>query len=112
MLYEPIWPSALSDEGVARLQSLAAAEAWDEFAVTFFRDLLHMPVEELDALRVTELWPPIVADARASLGDIGAIREYTFNPERYRQLQVLVLVQIGSESPRDLYVTARSWRRC
>jgi pimeloyl-ACP methyl ester carboxylesterase len=73
--------------------------------LTFFRDTLHVPVEELDELRATELWPPIVADARASLQDLRAIGKYEFNAERYRQLQIPVLLQIGSESPRDLYVT-------
>jgi pimeloyl-ACP methyl ester carboxylesterase len=28
-----------------------------------------------------------------------------FQPERFRELDVPVLLQIGSESPRDLYVT-------
>ena len=105
VLYEPAWPSAVSNEGLARLEALAATHAWDEFAVTFFRDTLHVPVEELDELRATELWVPIVADARASLGDLRALNKYEFNSERYRQLQVPVLLQIGSESPRDLYVT-------
>jgi pimeloyl-ACP methyl ester carboxylesterase len=105
ILYEPIWPAAISNEDLARLEVLAAAHAWDEFAVTFFRDTLHVPNEELDAVRATELWPPILADARASLRDLRAVNKYVFNSERYRQLRVPVLLQVGSESPRDLYVT-------
>ena len=105
ILYEPAWPGLMSNEDLARLEVLAAADAWDEFAVTFFRDVLHVPNEELDGVRATELWPPIVADAKASLGDLRAMNKYVFDPERYRQLRVPVLLQIGSESPRDLYVT-------
>jgi pimeloyl-ACP methyl ester carboxylesterase len=70
-----------------------------------FEDLLHVPVEELDVVRTSELWPPIVADARASLQDLRALKKYDFNPERYRQLRVPVLLQIGTESPRNLYAT-------
>jgi pimeloyl-ACP methyl ester carboxylesterase len=105
VLYEPCWPSIISSEGLARLEVLAAANAWDEFTMTFFRDLLNVPVEELDLLRTTELWPPIVGDAKASLGDLRAMKKYEFIPERYRRLQIPVLLQIGSRSPRDLYVT-------
>jgi pimeloyl-ACP methyl ester carboxylesterase len=105
VLYEPAWPSALASEHFARLEALGAVQKWDEFTVTFFRDLLHVPVEELDAVRASELWPPIVADARASFQDLRALKKYDFNPERYHQLTVPVLLQIGTESPRDLYAT-------
>ena len=71
----------------------------------FFRDMLHVPVHELDALRATPLWPPIVADAKASLGDLRALARYRFGADRCRALDLPVLLQIGSESPRDLYVT-------
>jgi len=104
-LYEPAWPTIFSNEGFARLEGLATAHKWDEFAVTFFRDTLYVPSEEIDKLRATELWPPIVADAKASRGDLRALKSYEFQPQRYRQLEIPVLLQIGSESPRDLYVT-------
>jgi pimeloyl-ACP methyl ester carboxylesterase len=105
VLYEPAWPSAITNEGLARLEALAAANAWDEFTVTFFKDMLHVSVQDLNALRATALWPPIVSDAKASLGDLRAINKYRFNPERYREMPFPVLLQIGSESPRDLYAT-------
>jgi pimeloyl-ACP methyl ester carboxylesterase len=73
--------------------------------MTFFRETLSVPVVALEALRATDLWPPILADARASLGDLRALSRYDFKAERFRQLRVPVLLQIGSESPRDLYVT-------
>jgi pimeloyl-ACP methyl ester carboxylesterase len=105
VLYEAAWPSIVSDAALEPLEQLAAADAWEDFAWAFFKDLLSVPVHELEALRATELWPPIVADARASLGDLRAIHNYRFDGERYRQFRVPVLLQIGSESPRDLYVT-------
>ena len=71
----------------------------------FFRDRLFVPVEELDELRATELWPPIIADAEASLDDLRALSRYDFKAERFRDLRVPVMLQIGTESPRHLYVT-------
>ena len=93
------------EEALAPLEELARAGDWDSFAVTFFRDQLFVPVEELDELRATELWPPIIADAAASLGILRALSRYDFKAERFRELRIPVMLQIGTESPRDLYVT-------
>lgn len=105
VLYEAAWPRIVGNEALVRLDRLAQAGRWEELAVTFFRDTLSVPVEELEALRTTELWPPIVADAEASLRDLRALSRYDFKAERYRDLRVPVLLQVGTESPRDLYVT-------
>ncbi len=105
VLYEAAWPRIIGKEALAQLEELAQAGAWDDLALTFFRDRLFVPVEELDELRATELWPPIVADAEASLGDLRALSRYDFKAERFRKLRVPVMLQIGTESPRDLYVT-------
>jgi pimeloyl-ACP methyl ester carboxylesterase len=105
VLYEPAWPRVVEKEAMARLEELAQAGDWEGFAARFFRDRLSVPVETLDELRATELWPPIVADAEASLGDLRALSRYDFQAERFRELCVPVLLQIGTESPRDLYVT-------
>jgi pimeloyl-ACP methyl ester carboxylesterase len=105
VLYEPPWPRISSKERVARLEELARAGDWDGFAATFFRDTLSVPVEELEELRATELWPPIVADAEASLGDVRALSRYHFEADRFRELSIPVMLQIGTQSPRHLYVT-------
>jgi pimeloyl-ACP methyl ester carboxylesterase len=105
VLYEPIWPDRFARPVLARLEQLAEVGAWDEFSFTFFRDMLRVPVSELAALRKTRLWPPIIADARASLGDIRAIMAHRFEPAHYRHLAVPTLLQTGSDSPRELYVT-------
>ena len=105
VLYEPIWPRLVAPEALAPLEVLAEAGDWNAFTYSFFRDLLRVPADELDALRTTELWPPMVGDAEASLGDLRAISRYDFRPERFRGIHVPVLLQIGTESPRDLYVT-------
>jgi pimeloyl-ACP methyl ester carboxylesterase len=104
VLYEPAWPRVVGKEALARLEELAQAGDWEGFAVTFFCDRLSVPVEALDELRAAALWPPIIADAEASLGDLRALSRYHFQAERFRELRVPVLLQIGTESPRDLYV--------
>jgi pimeloyl-ACP methyl ester carboxylesterase len=105
VLCEPGWPHMFRPDAGAALETLAAAGAWDQFAFAFFANTLHVPTGELDALRAGELWAPIVADAPASLGDLRAMRKYRFDPARFANLRVPVLLQTGSESPRDLYAT-------
>ena len=105
MLYEPAWPHVVSSHTLTSLEELAAAGAWSDFAFTFFKDAILVPVHELEVLRDSSLWPPIVADAPASLGDLRALSRHTFTPENAARLAMPVLLQVGSESPRDLYVT-------
>jgi pimeloyl-ACP methyl ester carboxylesterase len=104
VLYEPAWPRAVADD-LVRLEELAQAGDWEGLALTFFRDTLLVPVKELDELRATELWLPIINDAAASLGDLRALNRYDFKAERFREFRFPVMLQIGTESPRDLYVT-------
>jgi pimeloyl-ACP methyl ester carboxylesterase len=105
VLYEAPWPQLLTDESLRRLEIFARAGDWDGFSVAFFRDVLTVPAEELDAVRASGLWPPIVADAKASLGDLRALNRHRFEADRFRGLRMPVLLQVGSESPHDLYVT-------
>jgi pimeloyl-ACP methyl ester carboxylesterase len=105
VLYEPAWPHLVSPDAMRPLEQLAREGDWDEFCVRFFRDLLQVPAAELDVVRASELWAPIVRDAEASLGDLRSISCYDFRVERFRTLHVPVLLQVGTESPRDLYVT-------
>lgn len=105
VLYEAPWPHIVSTQTWAQLEKLAESGDWEQFAVTFFRDALFVPVKELDGLRTTELWSPIVADARASLHDLRALNRYDFRPERFRELRIPVILQIGTESLRELYIT-------
>jgi pimeloyl-ACP methyl ester carboxylesterase len=105
VLYEAPWPEAIDAQAMAGLEAFASAGDWERFALNFFGDLLALPPVELQALQASEQWPPIVADARATLGDLRALTRYGFDPERFRALRMPVLLQIGSESPRELYIT-------
>ena len=105
VLYEPPWPNTLRKDDLDRLEKIASGGDWDDFATTFFRDLLRVPADALAELRSSPLWPPIVADGAASLGDLRAIIGYDFNPERFRNLNFPVLLQVGTESPPNIYAT-------
>jgi pimeloyl-ACP methyl ester carboxylesterase len=105
VLYEPARPDLLSPDALAALEALAAAGAWDQLAFAFFANTLHVPGDELEEVRASGLWPPIVADAPASLRDLRALHAYRFDPRRFAECGMPVMLQVGSESPRDLYVT-------
>jgi pimeloyl-ACP methyl ester carboxylesterase len=105
VLYEPPWPHVFPKPVVVRLEAFAQVKDWESFAVTFFHEVLAVPRNELDALRTTAHWPPIIADSEATLGDLRALLRYEFTAERFRALRMPVLLQIGTESPRELYVT-------
>jgi pimeloyl-ACP methyl ester carboxylesterase len=105
VVYEPAWPELIPQDALASLDALAAAGAWDAFAYAFFANVLKVPTEELDALRDSDGWPPIVADAPASLHDLRAMHAYRFDADRFRELHMPVQLQVGSESPRHFYVT-------
>lgn len=104
VLYEPPRPTSMEIDAV-ELERLAARGDWDGFSFRFFRDTIGVPLPELEALRDSELWPPIVMDAPASLGDIRALRAHPFDPGSCRELLMPVCLQVGSESRHELYVT-------
>jgi pimeloyl-ACP methyl ester carboxylesterase len=105
VLYEPAWPSLFTPQAMATLESLARAGDWEGFAWEFFRDCLRVPEQELQEVRDSELWAPIIEDAPATLGDLRALSRYDFVPERFRAVRCPTLLQIGTESPRELYAT-------
>lgn len=105
ILYEPPRPGIVTPEILRSLEASGANGRWDELAATFLREALRVPAAELDSVRSSNLWAPIVTDAKASLEDIRALQRYEFAADRFRTLSMPVLLQTGSESPNDLYVT-------
>ena len=105
ILYEP--PAAgLMNGYMDRLEGYARQGDWSRMSYTFFRDVLRVPPEELDAMQKnSELWSSIIDDAVATLGDLRALSKYDFQPEAFRNMKVPVMLQVGSESPRQLYAT-------
>jgi hypothetical protein len=69
-VYGPVWPHVLSPASARARGSAGNNRRLGRVCVRVFRDLLSVPVGELEELRGTELWAPILADAPASLGDV------------------------------------------
>jgi pimeloyl-ACP methyl ester carboxylesterase len=105
VLYEPPWPHIIRRDTLNRLEELAQAENWDALATTFCREVIAMPEDELNHLRSSQLWPPMLTDTKATMEEIRALPRYDFDPNYFRDLSCPVLLQVGTESPRDLYVT-------
>jgi pimeloyl-ACP methyl ester carboxylesterase len=106
VLYEPPFPHILTPESLARLEALAEVEDWDGLVQTVMLDVLQVPPDEVKAIRATpQDWDPWTADAKASMADLRAVAKHRFEATRYRSLGMPVLFLIGSESPRNLYVT-------
>jgi pimeloyl-ACP methyl ester carboxylesterase len=106
VLYEPPSPRTFTPELFDQLKTLGQSEQWSDMAMVFFRDGLRVPVEELREVKASDdLWPPIVTDARATFGDLQALIRYDFNPAGFVDLTMPVMLQVGTESPRELYVT-------
>lgn len=104
VLYEPPWPSLATKVG-PRLEALAARGEWDALVETFMRDALEVPAAEVAEIKASPVWKIWTVDAPASLGDLRALGAYVFDAERFRALAMPVVLLVGSESPRDAYVT-------
>ena len=105
VLYEPAWPAALKPDALAALETLAVAGAWDQFAYAFFANRAPRPERRTRCGSRLRAVPPIVADAPASLGDLRALARIASIRIASRDCDMPVLLQIGSESPREFYVT-------
>jgi pimeloyl-ACP methyl ester carboxylesterase len=104
IVYEPPWPN-IDEQRMRELEQIAATGDWDNFAATFFKKAIMVPEDEVEQLRQSELWPPIVRDAPASLEDLRAMTRYDFDPKRFGGLSLPVLLQYGTHSPREQFVT-------
>ena len=105
VLYEPPFPRTLSPELAARLEAFAEREDWDGLVLTFLLDGLQVPPRDVDELRASPDWEMWTADAKASTHDLHALVRHRFDAATYRSLDMPVLLLVGSESPRDLYLT-------
>jgi pimeloyl-ACP methyl ester carboxylesterase len=105
VLYEAPLPEILGGAIPQPMAQYAKARDWDAFSYWFFRNILTVPAEELNALRRTNLWRPITTDAQASLGDLSALSVHRIPSDDLAELRMPVLLQIGTESPRHLYAT-------
>jgi pimeloyl-ACP methyl ester carboxylesterase len=105
VLYEAPNPDIVPVELVAYLQSFAARGEWDELVEAFMHDVLQIEPAEIAEVRASPFWDVWTADAQASTRDLAAATHYRFDASRFRAFDMPTLLLIGSESPREIYVT-------
>ena len=105
ILYEHPSPDALDRDQIGPLEALAASGDLDALVETFMLEVLLVPPDDVEAVRATPFWDMWTADAIPSLNDIRALAAYRFDADSYRSLAMPVLLQIGTDSPREIYVT-------
>lgn len=98
VLYEP--PKGdMPDAEFRALEETGAQGDWEGLAYRFLKNTIRIPVQELDMLRNSPFFKPLVEDAEASFGDFAAIRRYDFEAKRYAALTMPVQLLVGAESP-------------
>jgi pimeloyl-ACP methyl ester carboxylesterase len=105
VLYEPPYPTRLPPGILAVFEQIAESEDWDRLVETFMRDVLQVPSADVEAIRNTPFWRVWTVDAEASLNDMRALSRHRFEAARYRSFTRPVQLLIGTESPREIYVT-------
>lgn len=102
VLYEPPIPAGrpITPHGVIdRLQSLLDAGDEDGVVTTFMREVPRVPPRELERLRALPAWRARVEAAGTIPRELRAHDGYTFDPERFRDLKVPLLLLLGGDSP-------------
>jgi pimeloyl-ACP methyl ester carboxylesterase len=105
VLYEAPKPEALTAEATTRMEEFGEAEDWHGMVEYFMLDVLQVPPEEVAEIKTTPFWDIWVVDAKASLNDMRALEKHEFDVEHCREISMPVMLLVGSESPRDLYLT-------
>jgi pimeloyl-ACP methyl ester carboxylesterase len=105
ILYEHPSSSTFTKSQLLRLEELAARGDWDAMVETFMVDTLEVPADEVEIIKKTFFWDVWIADAKATLCDVRALVNHDFDVNRFRSLDFPVLLLIGTESPREIYLT-------
>ena len=105
VLYEPPNPEIMPADMVAHLEQFARRSDWDGMVQAFMTDVLQVPPEEVAAIRSSPDWSIWTADAPASMNDLRAVCACRVDMPQYQALDRPVLLLVGSESPRELYLT-------
>lgn len=105
VLYEPPLPERFKRARLAELEELAAAKDWEGFTASFLRQELHLSDSDLDDLRAGPVWRQFVAAAPPTLQDLRELPEHALDPGRFAGLTMPVMLQVGTESHRDIYAT-------
>ena len=88
---------AVTEEGLRTIEELAETGRGEEALETFFA-LAGFHANDVAAMRAHPAWPVRVANAHTISREIRAVLGYELRAERFRDLDIEVLVLVGSES--------------
>ncbi|WP_218836461.1 alpha/beta fold hydrolase [Halorarum salinum] len=86
-------------EEVAEMRTLVDRGESERAFVSFQRDVVGLPDDEIDALRSAPIWGKMVDAARTLPRELRAIAEYRFEPARFADVTVPTPLLSGGESP-------------
>jgi pimeloyl-ACP methyl ester carboxylesterase len=102
VLYEPplptgvqMYPAGLPD----RMQGLIADGQLEAALELFFREVVRMPEHELVEYRELPVWKQRIQWAPTSPREMAIDRSYHFDPAKFADLPVPVLLMLGGDSP-------------
>ena len=103
ILYEgvPLRGSDLYPPGlIERLEGMLEAGDVEEMLVTAYRELVEMPLEEIELLRSQrDAWAVRMGNVSRLPREMRGEEGYTFAPERFRSRRTPTLLMVGGDSP-------------
>jgi pimeloyl-ACP methyl ester carboxylesterase len=102
ILYEPpmaIGGRDLSPELERRMQTLIDAGEKEQALLLFLRNVLKTPEHEIESAQASPGWPVSVATAHTVPRECKIVDGYTFDPQRFRNMQTPTVFFVGSDSP-------------
>jgi pimeloyl-ACP methyl ester carboxylesterase len=111
VLYEPPMGFLKSPpDVVARLHQLLEEGKRDELVAFFMGEVAGLPAEQVELLRSLPAWEARLAVAHTIPREERASRDYAFDPDRFRDLEVPTLFLQGGDSPAPFNEAAEAVR--
>ncbi len=101
VLYEPPLGHGTDEQPgiITRLEGLIERGERDAALETVLREIAGMSPKDIEQVRSSPVWPLRIAAVHTVPRELKADRDYTFRPERFRDMRSPTLLLLGSESP-------------
>lgn len=102
ILYEPPIPTGMPmgpPDIAGRIQALVDRGELEAALVLFLREVVQMPEQELEAYRQLPMWQGRIQLAPTLPRELAFDKTYTFEAEKFAELQVPTAFLLGSDSP-------------
>ena len=100
ILYEPALTGDVYPPGfIDQLQRDLDAGDREKVLITFFREIVRVPPQELATLQSFPAWQGRIKAAHTIVRELRAAKQYAFQPERYKTFATPTLLILGGDSP-------------